>query len=191
VVAAEEYFRAVHSGANAWNLRDRRMEATVEATARHLQEQTGQPAKLVMWSHNSHTGDARATEAGAQGELNLGQLMRQRHGSKAYLVGFFTHGGTVLAAPEWDSPGRVFDLRPALAGSHSGLFQQTGIPAFTLLLRNEQRLRAALAKPMLQRAVGVIYVRDRERTAHYFQARLPEQFDAAIFLARTTAVTPL
>jgi erythromycin esterase-like protein len=191
VVAAEEYFRAVYSGANAWNLRDRRMEATVEATARHLQVQTGRSVKLVIWSHNSHTGDARATEAGARGELNLGQLMKQRHGSDAYLVGFFTHSGTVLAATQWDSPGRVFDLRPALSGSHSALFHQTGIPSFALLLRENRRLRTALAKPMLQRAVGVIYARDRERTAHYFEARLPEQFDAAIFFDRTTAVKPL
>lgn len=191
VVAAEEYFRAVYSGANAWNLRDRRMEASVEAIAEHLRMQTSSPAKLVMWSHNSHTGDARATEAATRGELNLGQLMKQRHGSNAYLVGFFTHAGTVLAAPAWDEPGRIFDLRPALAESHSGLFHQTGLPAFTLLLRDNQRLRQALSQPMLQRAVGVIYARDRERTAHYFDARLPEQFDAAIFYDRTNAVKPL
>lgn len=190
-MAAEEYLRAVYSGTNAWNLRDRRVEATVEATARHLQVQTGRPAKQVMWSPNSHTGDARATEAGARGELSLGELMKQRHGSNAYVVGFFTHGGTVLAAPRWESPGQVFDLRPALGESHSGLFHHTGMPAFALLLRNDQRLRAALAKPRLQRAVGVIYARDRERTAHYFEARLPDQFDAAIFFARSTAVKPL
>ena len=191
VAAAEEYFRIVYTEANAWNVRDRRMEANVEATAEHVGRLTNRPAKLVMWSHNTHSGDARATFAAQQGELNLGQLMRQRHGNSAYLVGFFTHSGTVLAAPAWDERGRVFDLRPASAESYSGLFNRTGLPAFTLLLRDDPQLRAALSTPMLERAVGVVYVRDRERSAHYFPATLAKQFDAAIFLNRTKAVTPL
>ncbi|CAA9522506.1 MAG: Protein-L-isoaspartate O-methyltransferase [uncultured Sphingomonas sp.] len=191
VAAAEEYFRTVYTGANAWNVRDRRMEANVEAIAEHLGRLTNRPAKLVMWSHNTHSGDARATFAAQQGELNLGQLMKQRHGNGAYLVGFFTHSGTVLAAPAWDERGRVYDLRPALPNSYSGLFHRTGLPAFTLPLRDDPQLRAVLSTPMLERAVGVVYVRDRERTAHYFPATLSQQFDAAIFLDRTTAVKPL
>jgi erythromycin esterase-like protein len=191
VVAAEEYFRTVYTGANAWNVRDRQMEENVEATAGHLTRLTGRPAKLVMWSHNTHSGDARATFAAERGELNLGQLMKQRHGDRAYLVGFFTHAGTVLAASEWDQPGRVHDLRPALPESYSGLFHRTGLPGFTLLLRDDGRLRTALSSPMLERAVGVVYVRDRERTAHYFTATLSRQFDAAIFIDRTKAVRPL
>ena len=191
VAAAEEYFRIVYAEANAWNVRDRRMEANVEAMADHLGRLTNRPAKLVMWSHNTHSGDARATFAAQQGELNLGQLMKQRHGKDAYLVGFFTHSGTVLAAPAWDERGRVYDLRPAVAESYSGLFHRTGLPAFTLPLRDDPQLRAVLSTPMLERAVGVVYVRDRERSAHYFPATLSQQFDAAIFLDRTTAVTPL
>lgn len=191
VAAAEEYFRTVYRGANAWNVRDRRMQANVEAIADHVGRLTSSPAKLVMWSHNTHTGDARATSAAHRGELNLGQLMKQRHGKRAYLVGFFTHSGTVLAAPEWDQPGRVYHLRPALAESHSGLFHRTGLPAFVLLFRDDPQLRAHLSERRLQRAVGVVYVPDRERTAHYFTATLPEQFDAAIFYDQTTAVRPL
>jgi erythromycin esterase-like protein len=167
------------------------MEENVEAIADHLGRLKDLPAKIVMWSHNTHSGDARATFAAEQGELNLGQLMKQRHGDRAYLVGFFTHSGTVLAAPEWDQPGRVYDLRPALPESYSGLFHGTGLPGFTLLLRDDAPLRAALSSKMLERAVGVVYVRDRERTAHYFPATLSRQFDAVIFIDRTRAVRPL
>jgi erythromycin esterase-like protein len=191
VVAAEEYFRTVYRGANAWNVRDRRMEETVEAIGEHVSRLSGRPSKLVMWSHNTHSGDARATFAAARGELNLGQLMKQRHGERAYLVGFFTNSGTVLAASEWDQPARRFDLRPALAESISGLFHRTGVPAFTLLLRGNPRLTTHFSTPALERAVGVIYVPAREREAHYFDAVLAEQFDAAIYFDRTRAVEPL
>jgi erythromycin esterase-like protein len=191
VAAAEAYFRTVYSGANAWNVRDQRMADTVEAIADHVQRQTGRPGKLALWSHNTHSGDARATTAGTQGELNIGQLMKQRHGDKAYLVGFFTHSGTVLAAPQWDAPGRVYNLRPALPESYSGLFNRTGVPAFTLLLRGNAQLRAQFSKPMLERAVGVIYAPHSERQSHYFDAVLAQQFDAAIFFSRSRAVRPL
>jgi erythromycin esterase-like protein len=167
------------------------MADTVEAIAEHVERLTGRPGKLALWSHNTHSGDARATFAAAQGELNIGQLMKQRHGDRAYLVGFFTHSGTVLAAPEWDAPGRVYDLRPALPESYSGLFNQAGLPAFTLMLKDDARLRAAFSRPRLERAVGVIYVPHSERRSHYFDAVLAEQFDAAIFFARSKAVRPL
>lgn len=191
VAAAEEYFRTVYAGANAWNVRDRRMEATVEAVAAHLRELTGRPGKVVMWSHNTHSGDARATFAAERGELNLGQLMKQRHGENAYLVGFFTGRGTVYAAPEWDQPGRRYDLRGALPNSFSALFHRTGIRAFLLVMRGNAELRRQLSTPMLQRAVGVIYVPQSERQAHYFPAVLADQFDAAIYFDRTQAVRPL
>ena len=192
VVAAEEYFRASYgTGENSWNLRDRRMLETVEAIAEHQQRLTGRPGKIVTWSHNSHTGDARATDAARRGELNIGQLMKQRHGANAYLVGFFTHGGTVFAASEWDQPGRRQRLRPALADSHSGLFHRAGTPAFLLVMRGNAELERHLSAPMLQRAVGVIYVPNGERQAHYFGAILPQQFDAAIYFDQTDAVRPL
>jgi erythromycin esterase-like protein len=191
VVAAEEYFRTVYEGANAWNVRDRRMEETVEAIAAHVQALTGQPGKVVMWSHNTHSGDARATFAAARGELNLGQLMKQRHGARAFLVGFLTHAGTVYAAPEWDQPGRRYQLRPALPGSFSELFHRTRLPSFMLMLTGNPRTEAHFSRPALERAVGVIYVPDREREAHYFDAVLAEQFDAVIFFDRTQAVQPI
>jgi erythromycin esterase-like protein len=191
VAAAEEYFRTAAVGSLAWNVRDRHMADNVDEIARHAEATSGRPGKVVMWSHNTHSGDARATYAAERGELNLGQLMRQRHGQAAFLIGFFSHGGTVFAAPEWDARGRRYDMRPALPGSYSALFHATGIPAFSLLIRGSPAVSRALAGPLLERAIGVVYLPGSERTAHYFSARLAEQFDAAIYFDRTSAVTPL
>jgi erythromycin esterase-like protein len=191
VAAAEEYFRTVYAGSMAWNVRDQHMARNLEAIAQHLERQGGRPGKLAVWSHNTHSGDARATFAANRGELNLGQLMRQRHGQDAFLVGFFSHEGTVLAAPEWDAPGRVYDMRPALAGSYAALFRQLGKPAFSLLIRGNEDAARLLKGPMLERAIGVVYVPQSERMSHYFDAGLSEQFDAAIYFDRSKAVTPL
>jgi erythromycin esterase-like protein len=191
VAAAEEYFRTAAVGSLAWNVRDRHMADNVDEIARHVEALSGRPGKVVMWSHNTHSGDARATYAAERGELNLGQLMRQRHGEAAFLVGFFSHGGTVFAAPEWDARGRRYDMRPALPGSYSALFHATGVPAFSLLIRGDPAVSRALAGPLLERAIGVVYLPGSERTAHYFSARLAEQFDAAIYFDRTSAVAPL
>jgi erythromycin esterase-like protein len=191
VVNAEAYFRTAYGGSLAWNVRDEAMAENVEEIAAHLTAQGGRPAKVVMWSHNTHSGDARATFAANRGELNLGQLMRQRHGNRAFLIGFFSHAGTVFAAPEWDERGRVYDMRPALPESWSGLFHETGLPAFSLLLRGNPNLRSGRAAPRLERAIGVVYSPSTERQSHYFDADLPRQFDAAIYFDRTKAVTPL
>jgi erythromycin esterase-like protein len=191
VASSEAYFRTSAMGSYAWNVRDQQMARNVEAVAGHAQALSGKPAKVVVWAHNSHVGDARATEAAERGELNLGQLMRQQHGERALLVGFFTHGGTVIAATEWDAPGRRRDVRPALAGSHAALFRQTGLPSLSLLLRGRPAIQEALAAPMLQRAIGVIYRPETERQSHYFEARLARQFDAAIYFESSRAVEPL
>jgi erythromycin esterase-like protein len=192
VASAEAYFRAAATGAYSWNVRDQQMARNVEDIAAHVETLGGGgPAKVVMWAHNSHVGDARATDAANRGELNLGQLMRQRHGANALLVGFLTAGGTVFAAPQWDEPGRRYDVRPALAGSHAQLLSQAGIPAFSLLLRGRPEVREALGARMLQRAIGVIYRPESEMQSHYFGARLPEQFDAVIFFGKSRAVEAL
>jgi erythromycin esterase-like protein len=191
VAAAEEYFRTAAVGSLAWNVRDRHMADNVDEISEHVERTSGRPGKLVLWSHNTHSGDARATFAAERGELNLGQLMRQRHGQAAFLVGFFSHSGTVFAAPEWDARGRRYDMRPALAGSYSALFHASGMPAFSLLIRGNRAVSKLLAGPMLERAIGVVYLPNSERTAHYFDARLAEQFDAAIYFDKTAAVTPL
>jgi erythromycin esterase-like protein len=191
VAAAETYFRTTYTGGNSWNERDRSMARTVEELAQHVQQRSGRPGKVVTWSHNTHTGDARATSAAQNGELNLGQLMKQQHGDRALLVGYFSNSGSVFAAPEWDQPGRVYRMRDALPGSYSHLFNQTGLPAFLLLLNRGSDVAKQLTSTRIQRAIGVVYVPNRERQAHYFDASLSQQFDAVIFYDRTSAVQPL
>ncbi|HEX2077712.1 MAG TPA: erythromycin esterase family protein [Longimicrobium sp.] len=191
VAGGEAYWRAQWEGGPAsWNARDRHMAMTLEHLADHLAAQ-GRPPKIVVWAHNTHSGDARLTEMGEGGEWNVGQLMRQAFTGEAILVGFTTYHGTVLAAEEWDAPGRVRRLNAALPESYSALFHRTGIPAFLLTFRGREELSAALGEPRLERAVGVVYLPRTERQSHYFTAILSRQFDAVIHVDSTTAVTPL
>jgi erythromycin esterase-like protein len=192
VAAAEEYFRESYSGSNSWNARDRRMAATIEATADHVGRTRGDgPGRVVAWAHNSHIGDARATDVVRMGQINLGQVIRERHGQNAWLVGFLSYTGRVFAAPEWGEAGRVYEKRDAMRGSHSELLHQLGIPSFLLILRGDQALAEELRARRLQRMIGVVYARETERMSHYVEARLPEQFDALLFYDVTQAVTPL
>jgi erythromycin esterase-like protein len=187
---AEEYYRAMFAGRDvSWNLRDTHMMETLEALLVHVGRQSG-TAKAVVWAHNSHLGDARATQMGARGELNLGQLVRQRFGGEAYLLGFTTHGGTVTAASNWDEPAHRKRVRPSLEGSYERLFNEVGLHDFLVPLR-EPEVRDVLAAERLERAIGVIYRPDTERTSHYFRARLADQFDAVIHVDHTHALVPL
>ena len=184
---AEQYYRAMFQGrVSSWNLRDRHMAETLEALARHL-DRPGRPARIVVWAHNSHLGDARATEMGEGGELNVGQLVRQRHGASAVLVGFTTYTGTVTAASEWDGPAERKGVRPALPGSWEAVFHAAGLPRFLLPLRGSREWDGA----RLERAIGVIYRPETERASHYFHARLSRQFDAVLHFDETEAVRPL
>jgi erythromycin esterase-like protein len=188
---AEEYYRSMFTGRiSSWNLRDRHMVETLNALVDHLDKQNGQ-AKIVVWEHNSHLGDARATEMGAAGELNVGQLVREHYGRDAVLTGFSTYTGTVTAASNWDMPAERKRVRPALKGSYEELFHETGLERFLLTLRGDGPHIEALRTPRLQRAIGVIYRPETERLSHYFHARLPDQFDAVIHIDETRAVEPL
>jgi erythromycin esterase-like protein len=185
---AEEYYRSMfRERISSWNLRDIHMTETLDALVRHLGPQT----KVVVWAHNSHLGDARATEMGQRGELNLGQLVRERYGREATLVGFTTHAGTVTAASGWDCPAERKHIRPALHGSYEGLFHETDIPNFFLRLSEQEESTSALREPRLERAIGVIYLPQSERASHYFHAQLPDQFDAVFHYDETRAVEPL
>jgi erythromycin esterase-like protein len=187
---AEEYYRAMFRGrVSSWNLRDRHMVETLGALLTYF-ERRATPVKVVVWAHNSHLGDARATEMGEHGELNVGQLVRERFGSASRLIGFTTHSGTVTAASDWDAPAERKQVRPALGGSIERIFHDTGSSQFVLNLRNAA-VPEGLASPRLERAIGVIYRPDTERESHYFHARLPEQFDAVIHIDHTRAVEPL
>lgn len=187
---AEQYYRSMFGErVESWNLRDTHMMETLDALRAHVQQTSGS-ARAVVWAHNSHLGDARATYMGDIGELNLGQLVRQTHGAQAFLVGFTTHTGTVTAASNWDEPAQRKRVRPSMAGSYERLFHEVGLDRFLLLLR-EGSAREALREERLERAIGVIYRPESERLSHYFRARLPEQFDAVLHIDRTAALEPL
>ena len=189
---AEAYYRSMYlSDVSSWNLRDRHMVETLGALERHLGRHGGGP-KIVVWAHNSHLGDARATEMGQRrGELNVGQLVREQHGHDAVLVGFTTHRGSVTAASDWDSPAERKQVVPSRADSYEGIMHATGRERFMLPLRGAGQHIAKLLEARLERAIGVIYRPDTERHSHYFFAQLGEQFDAVIHLDETRAVEPL
>jgi erythromycin esterase-like protein len=187
---AEEYYRSMFRGrASSWNLRDRHMVETIEALVAHLNG-SRQP-KAIAWAHNSHLGDARATEMSQHGELNVGQLIRERFGKEAVLIGFSTHHGTVTAASDWGADAERKNVRPALRGSYEELFHEIGLDRFWIDLRDVSGMPDALYGPRLERAIGVIYRPESERLSHYFHARLPKQFDAIIHIDETRAVEPL
>jgi erythromycin esterase-like protein len=188
---AEEYYRSMFRGRqSSWNLRDTHMAETVDAIASYL-ERSGRDAKIVIWAHNSHLGDARATEMGSRGELNVGQLVRQRYGSDAVSIGFTTYTGTVTAAHDWDEPGERRRVRPALPESYELGLHETGLSRFFLDLRNGAGETELLSRPRLERAIGVIYRPETERISHYFRANIRDQFDGVIHLDETRAVEPL
>ncbi|HEX7941641.1 MAG TPA: erythromycin esterase family protein, partial [Gemmatimonadaceae bacterium] len=189
---AENYYRSMFLQAvSTWNLRDRHMMETIEALEHHLGTQN-QPAKLVVWAHNSHLGDARFTEMGRRGELNVGQLAREKYGGDAVLVGFSTHHGTVTAATDWGEPAERKLVRPALPHSYELALHDAGLARFLLIWRDAEELANRLREPArLERAIGVIYRPDTERMSHYFGAQLPDQFDAVLHFDDTRAVEPL
>jgi erythromycin esterase-like protein len=191
VKSAEEYYRvSLSGGESSWNSRDRHMADTLDALLAHLGTDS-KPAKLVVWAHNSHVGDARQTAMGASGEWNVGQLMRQRRPQETFLLGFTTYTGTTMAATGWDEPGKVRQVRPALPGSFAALFHATGVKNFLLPLSGEGDLVLSMGEPRLERAIGVVYVPQTERQSHYFEARMSKQFDAVIHIDESSAVMPL
>ncbi|MBQ5940183.1 erythromycin esterase family protein [Massilia sp. AB1] len=188
---AEEYYRTMFRGrVSSWNLRDSHMAETLDALARHL-SRDGKPARIVVWEHNSHIGDARATEIGRMGEWNVGELARKAYGADTCLIGFSTYDGRVTAASEWDGPAEHKHVRPGLPGSYEHTLHSTGLGNFYVPLRDPGPARDALMEGRLERAIGVLYIPRTERQSHYFMAQLPRQFDAVIHIDRTTAVEPL
>jgi protein-L-isoaspartate(D-aspartate) O-methyltransferase len=189
VANAERYYRIMYYGSRAsWNLRDTHMFETL----RNLLNFHGADSKAVVWAHNSHIGDASATEMSARGEHNLGQLCRKEFGQGAYLIGFGTHEGQVAAASNWDEPMQIKAVQPSLPESYEHACHKAGIAAFMLDLRvAAAELKGMLRKPRLERAIGVIYRPESERASHYFQAELPAQFDEYIWLDRTSPVRPI
>ncbi len=188
---AEQYYRTMYrSDVSSWNLRDLHMMETLVALDDHLSEPANK-AKIVVWEHNSHLGDASATEMGRRGEWNVGQLTRRRYAREAVLIGFTTYEGTVTAASNWGGAAERKRVRPALSGSYENVFHNTGLERFLLLMPNGSPAQITMREPLLERAIGVIYRPETERQSHYFHASLSNQFDAVIHFDETRAVEPL
>ncbi|MFC9552531.1 erythromycin esterase family protein [Rhodococcus sp. NPDC056960] len=188
---AEEYYRTMFRGRVAsWNLRDRHMVDTLDALIAHLDRRSESPSRVVVWAHNSHVGDARATEVGMHGELTVGQLVRERYRDDCRLIGFSTHSGTVTAASEWGGPAERKVVRAALPSSVEELFHEVGKESF-LIRTQDGPVADTLRAARLERAIGVIYLPETERHSHYFHTRLSEQFDAMIHIDTTRALEPL
>ena len=185
VADAEAYYRAAcHGGPESWNLRDRHMARILD----DVLGAAGPGARVAVWAHNSHVGDATATEMGWDGQLTLGQLCREAYGSNAALIGFGTAQGTVMAAPDWDEEPRIEQVRRSLPGSWEDICAEAAPPCSLLDLRD---MVDALPGRRLERAIGVVYRPQTERWSHYFEAELPRQFDGWVWFDRTGAVAPL
>lgn len=203
VTNAERYYRAMfYGGEESWNLRDTHFFETLEAVL----EAKGSDAKAVVWAHNSHVGDARYTDMGSErGELNIGQLCRERFGDEVRIIGFGTHTGTVAAADEWDDPMQVMRVMPSREDSYERVFHETGIPRFFVDLRGRKAveeenseeaddmalMRRQLMAQRRERFIGVIYRPKTELWSHYSRATLPRQFDAYVWFDSTNAVVPM
>jgi erythromycin esterase-like protein/predicted phosphoribosyltransferase len=190
---AEVYYRAMFGGrVTSWNLRDKHMAETLDALLKHLDRHHDVPsARIVVWAHNSHVGDARATEVWAEGQLTLGQVARQRYGAQSRLIGFSTYAGTVTAASEWGGVAERKAVRPALNGSIEELLHETGKTDFLVSARVNPEAEYPLSAVRLGRAIGVIYRPETERQSHYFHVRPADQFDAMIHIDKTRALEPL
>jgi erythromycin esterase-like protein len=187
---AEEYYQQMYrADVSSWNLRDRHMANTADALLEHLGHHHRSPA-IAVWEHNSHVGDARATGMSTRGELNVGQLVRQRYGGRTVLVGFTTYSGDVSAARDWGARVERRIVRPARFDSHEALFHATALERCWFDCRDPE-VHDVLGTDRLERAIGVIYRPETERQSHYFPARLADQFDVVVHIDRTHAVRPL
>ncbi|MBU3748958.1 MAG: hypothetical protein FGM52_00635 [Mycobacterium sp.] len=193
---AEAYYRGMFAGrVTSWNMRDKHMAATLSALIEHLDRAGGpEPARVVVWAHNSHVGDARATEVSVEGQLTIGQLAREQYGRDCRLIGFSTYSGTVTAASDWGGVAERKVVRPALAGSIEELLHEavtSESAAFIIPMHDGSPSAAALEVVRLGRAIGVIYLPQTERQSHYFHVRPSDQFDAMIHIDSTRALEPL
>ena len=188
VANAERYYRTMYYGSRAsWNLRDNHMFATLKILLSHHGEQS----KGIIWAHNSHIGNAEATEMSARGEHNIGELCRKEFGVSCYAIGFGTDHGTVAAASDWGAPMEVMTVQPSHKQSYERICHDSETPHFMLSLRDHSAAHMkSLMKPRLERAIGVIYRPESELASHYFEAVLPRQFDEYIWFDETRAVTP-
>jgi erythromycin esterase len=187
VAGAERYYRAMVRGQSSWNIRDRHLDETLD----RLLDHHGPGSKAVVWAHNTHIGDARATDMAVSGLVNLGQLARERHGrEQAVLVGFGTHRGTVIAGEAWGASTRAMPVPPARPGSLEDVLHPAA-PAEALFVFPRDDRPDLLAATLPHRAIGVVYDPDRERWGNYASTVVGERYDAFLWFDETTALRPL
>jgi erythromycin esterase len=184
---AEHYYRTlIGGGAQSWNIRDHHMAETLERLMMHH----GPQAKVVVWEHNTHIGDARFTDMATHGMVNLGQLMREWHGAPAVvLVGFGSFRGTVIAGREWGAQLQRMRVPPAAGGSWEALLHRA-LARDCWLLPEPSSWTAELLEPRLQRAIGVVYRPEYEQ-GNYVPSVLPRRYDAFLYFERSEALHPL
>lgn len=185
---AERYYQAlVQGGMISWNVRDVHMTDTLDRLVEHYG-----PGRAVVWEHNTHVGDARATSMAATGQVNVGQLVRERHGRDSTLiVGFAGHRGTVIAADRWDAPTRVLPLPPARTGGLEDLLHEALPDPALLDFGCAQDQPRWLRERRGHRAVGVVYDPERERQGNYVPTVLGDRYDVLLWFPQTHALRPL
>jgi len=182
---AEAYYRTmVRGGPDSWNVRDSHMTDTLERIAEHH----GREARVIVWAHNTHVGDARFTDMAEDGMVNVGQLLRERRGIEVVLVGFGSYVGSVIAGRQWDAPMERMGVPPAREGSWEELLHLAVGSDRLLILSGMDE--PALLKPRGHRAIGVVYHPERE-AGNYVPTVLPRRYDAFVYLDRTEALHPL
>ncbi|HEY4117625.1 MAG TPA: erythromycin esterase family protein, partial [Byssovorax sp.] len=185
---AERYYRAmVRGGAMSWNVRDWHMVETLERlTARY-----GARSKAIVWAHNTHVGDARYTDMHAEGEVNVGQLVRERRARDGVvLVGFSTHRGRVVAAEEWGAPMQRLRVPEARPGSVEDALHRVDVPV-ALYVFSEITTGPELLEPRGHRAIGVVYRPEYERFGNYVPSVLPRRYDALVHVDITSPTAAL
>jgi erythromycin esterase len=186
-VNAEKYYRSMIGFDNErWNVRDTHMMETLD----RLLKFHGNNSKAIVWEHNTHIGDARATDMKRAGMINIGQLAREQYGpDKVYLAGFGTYSGTVVASESWGAAMKIFEVPFARVGSIEHLLHRQSSSNYYLLFNTED-LQKRYGTAMRHRAIGVVYDPDRELSGNYVRTKLSQRYDAFIFLDQTTALHP-
>ncbi len=185
--AVEQYFRMnINAQAKeSWNMRERFMQDIINIIV-HQQKKHHGTSKVIIWAHNSHVGDARATAMREQQRESLGQLLRQQLGKqKVFLLGALSYQGELMASKEWGGAAKVMGMSAAMEGSYSYLFHQLSLPQFIM------NFNALTFSPFYQRFIGVVYESEEEQLYHYSSAVIDQQFDAILFVDQTTAVQAL
>ncbi|CAN5205389.1 N/A [soil metagenome] len=185
---AEKYYKSMAGfGDDSWNVRDRHMVETLNTLSNYY----GDDAKIIVWAHNTHIGDARATDMAADGLINLGQLVREQHSDQGvFLAGFGSAAGSVIAGSNWGAPMRELRVPPAIPGSIENSFHTFSKENKLLIFKGNKELSKVFSKEIGHRAIGVVYHPERER-GNYVPSVLSDRYDAFLYIDKTKALHPM